>query len=198
MRRFSHSEDVVAKLNPRRPCFLFRPHEVDAAARCFLNEFSGIAHYAVKCNPNRELLQTIWDAGLHSFEVASIEEVRLIREMWSMATLRFMHPVKYPCDVREAYQVHGVRDFAVDHIGQQVDVHKYAVQITVADVRDGACSSSTLREACSWGKVGVANEQMVFAEATSVMPLIASAVFHRANWATERPRRRFDELFVSE
>ena len=83
-------------------------------------------------------------------------------------------------------------------LGHDVDVHKYAVQITVADVRDGACSSSTLREACSWGKVGVANEQMVFAEATSVLPLIASAVYHRADWKIERPRRNFDELFAAE
>ena len=51
-----------------------------------------------------------------------------------------------------------------------VEVHKYAVQITVADVRDGACSSSTLQEAASWGKVSTAMEQMVFAEATSVAP----------------------------
>ena len=59
-------------------------------------------------------------------------------------------------------------------MGKKVDMHKYAVQITVADTRDGACSSSTLKEASSWGKVDVTKEQMVFAEATSVMPLIAS------------------------
>ena len=57
---------------------------------------------------------------------------------------------------------------------EDVEVHKYAVQITVADVRDGACSSSTLQEAASWGKVSTALEQMVFAEATSVLPLLAS------------------------
>jgi hypothetical protein len=53
------------------------------------------------------------------------------------------------------------------------------VQITVADVRDGACSSSTLKEAASWGKVDRALEQMVFAEATTVVPLIASDAYHR-------------------
>ena len=37
-------------------------------------------------------------------------------------------------------------------------MHKYAVQITVADSRDGACSSSTLKEASSWGKVDVTKE----------------------------------------
>ena len=51
---------------------------------------------------------------------------------------------------------------------EDVEMHKYAVQITVADVRDGACSSSTLQEAASWGKVDTGIEQMVFAEAGSV------------------------------
>lgn len=70
-----------------------------------------------------------------------------------------------------------------------VEMHKYAVQITVADVRDGACSSSTLKEACSWGKVDVALEQMVFAEATTIAPLIASDVYHRGAWKSRQPRR---------
>jgi deoxyhypusine synthase len=67
-------------------------------------------------------------------------------------------------------------------LGKHAEMHKYAVQITVADVRDGACSSSTLKEACSWGKVDVAYEQMVFAEATTVLPLIASDAYHRGHW----------------
>jgi len=70
-----------------------------------------------------------------------------------------------------------------------VEMHKYAVQITVADVRDGACSSSTLQEACSWGKVDTAIEQMVYAEATSVLPLLASDAWHRGNWRDRTPRR---------
>jgi len=75
-----------------------------------------------------------------------------------------------------------------------VEVHKYAVQITVADVRDGACSSSTLQEAASWGKVNTGIEQMVFAEAGSVMPLLASDAYHRGLWKT-REKRRWASLF---
>ena len=75
-----------------------------------------------------------------------------------------------------------------------VEVHKYAVQITVADVRDGACSSSTLQEAASWGKVSTAMEQMVFAEATSVLPLLASDAWHRGAWKT-RAKRAFAKMF---
>lgn len=79
-------------------------------------------------------------------------------------------------------------------LGKEVDMHKYAVQITVADVRDGACSSSTLKEASSWGKVDTVWEQMVFAEASSVVPLLASDAYHRGAWK-DRPRREFAKLF---
>ena len=79
-------------------------------------------------------------------------------------------------------------------LGKKVDMHKYAIQITVADTRDGACSSSTLKEASSWGKVDVTKEQMVFAEATSVLPLIASDAYHRANWK-KRSKRNFSQIF---
>jgi len=72
---------------------------------------------------------------------------------------------------------------------EDVAVHKYAVQITVADVRDGACSSSTLQEAASWGKVNTGIEQMVFAEAGSVMPLLASDAWHRQQDRNRNPRR---------
>ena len=79
-------------------------------------------------------------------------------------------------------------------LGKNVDMHKYAIQITVADSRDGACSSSTLKEASSWGKVDVTKEQMVFAEATSVLPLIASDAFHKGEWKN-RVRKNYSKIF---
>ncbi|HAT34147.1 MAG TPA: deoxyhypusine synthase [Rhodospirillaceae bacterium] len=79
-------------------------------------------------------------------------------------------------------------------LGHETPMHKYAIQITVADARDGACSSSTLKEASSWGKVETAKEQMVFAEATSVLPLLASDAYHRGAWKN-RPRRHLARLF---
>jgi len=75
-------------------------------------------------------------------------------------------------------------------LGYDVPMHKYAVQITVADVRDGACSSSTLKEASSWGKVDTTFEQMVYAEATSVLPLIVSYLYHKGDWR----KRNFKEM----
>ncbi len=79
-------------------------------------------------------------------------------------------------------------------LGKEVDMHKYAIQITVADSRDGACSSSTLKEASSWGKVDTTKEQMVFAEATSVLPLIASDAYHRGEWKN-RNKKNFSQIF---
>ena len=79
-------------------------------------------------------------------------------------------------------------------LGKEVDMHKYAIQITVADSRDGACSSSTLKEASSWGKVDINKEQMVFAEATSVLPLIASNAYHTGEWKN-RERKNFSKIF---
>lgn len=69
---------------------------------------------------------------------------------------------------------------------KDVEMHKYAVQVTVADVRDGACSSSTLKEANSWGKVDTVYEQMVYAEATTAIPLIASYAYHRGAWKNRK------------
>src|SRR3546814_19970356 len=93
------------------------------------------------------------------------------------------------------------KNFIQDTVGcaeilghDDVEMHKYAVQITVSDVRDGACSSSPLKEAASWGKVDTALEQMVFAEAGSVLPLLASDAYHRGHWTT-RVKRRWRAIF---
>lgn len=80
-------------------------------------------------------------------------------------------------------------------LGHELPMHRYAVQITVADVRDGACSSSTLKEASSWGKVDTAFEQMVYAEATTVVPLIASYAYHTEAWKKRKPKE-WGKLFA--
>ena len=73
--------------------------------------------------------------------------------------------------------------------------HRYAVQLTVADVRDGALSSSTLREAITWGKVEPGYEQMVFGEATTTLPILASDAYHRGHWQA-RKGRKLNSMFM--
>jgi deoxyhypusine synthase len=82
---------------------------------------------------------------------------------------------------------------AAEILGYEAPMHKYAVQVTVADVRDGALSSSTLKEASSWGKVDTVWEQMVYSEATLAVPLIVGYAWHHRSWE-RRPQRRFAQL----
>ncbi len=83
---------------------------------------------------------------------------------------------------------------AAELLGESAPLHKYAIQITVADERDGALSGSTLREACSWGKVSTVYEQMVFCEATIALPLIAGYAYHKGAWKNRKPRQLNVEL----
>ena len=86
---------------------------------------------------------------------------------------------------------------AAEILSENTPMHKYAIQITVADVRDGALSSSTLKEASSWGKVKTAFEQMVFSEATIALPLIAGYAYHKGNWKKREPRE-LQKIFMRE
>jgi deoxyhypusine synthase len=86
---------------------------------------------------------------------------------------------------------------AADILEGKAEMHKYAIQITVADQRDGALSGSTLKEASSWGKVETTFEQMVYSEATIGMPLIAGYAFHKGSWKERKPKK-FKNLFSFE
>jgi deoxyhypusine synthase len=140
--------------------------------------------------------------GLVAHQVERMKEGRPYLTIDSVADFRELTEIKLKAGATGLFMVGGgvPKNFAQDTVvcaeilGHEVDMHKYAVQITVADVRDGACSSSTLKEACSWGKVDVTFEQMVFAEATTVVPLIASDAWWRGAWKA-RQKRRWSDLF---
>ena len=86
---------------------------------------------------------------------------------------------------------------AADILEGKAAMHKYAIQITVADQRDGALSGSTLKEASSWGKVETTFEQMVYSEATIGMPLIVGYAYHKGSWKERKPKD-FQKLFIAE
>ena len=83
---------------------------------------------------------------------------------------------------------------AADILGVDVPMHKYAIQLTIADERDGALSGSTLKEANSWGKVDSGLEQMVYGEATITLPILASYVYHKGSWK-ERKTKKLNQIF---
>ena len=140
--------------------------------------------------------------GLVKHQVERMKAGKPYLTLDSVADFRELTEIKINAGTTGLFMVGGgvPKNFAQDTVvcaeilGVEAEMHKYAVQITVADVRDGACSSSTLKEAASWGKVQVTEEQMVFAEATTVVPLIASDAYHRGAWKA-RKRRRWATLF---
>jgi len=141
--------------------------------------------------------------GLVKHQVDSMKAGKPYLTIDSIADFRELTDIKIQAGVTGLLMIGGgvpknfVQDTVVcaEILGHEVEVHKYAVQITVADVRDGACSSSTLQEAASWGKVNTGIEQMVFAEAGSVVPLLASDAYHRGHWK-DRPKRGWAKLFA--
>ena len=107
---------VVRDLAPDEPVILNRPQAAARAARFFVEKFPGKSLYAVKANPSPQLLRILFDNGITHFDVASIAEVRLARSAVPEATLCFMHPVKTPRAIREAYHQHGVKTFSLDTV----------------------------------------------------------------------------------
>src|SRR3954463_1383952 len=140
--------------------------------------------------------------GLVKHQVERIKAGKPYVSIDSVADFRELTDVKIKAGTTGLFMVGGgvPKNFAQDTVvcaeilGIEAEMHKYAVQITVADVRDGACSSSTLKEAASWGKVQTTHEQMVFAEATTVVPLIVSDAFHRGSHKA-RTKPRWADMF---
>ena len=114
LHHFPDASAVVRALSPDEPVILNRPHAAARAARFFVEKFPGRSLYAVKANPSADLLRVLWDAGITHYDVASIAEVRAVREVLPEAVLCFMHPVKTASAIAEAYRVHGVRTFSLD------------------------------------------------------------------------------------
>lgn len=171
--------------------------------------------HAVKKN---SLIQTAYEMGVPIFCPAfsdSSAGFGLVKHQWerpdshvsidSVRDFLELTMIKMEAATSGLFMIGGgvPKNFAQDTVvcaeilGKEVPMHQYAVQITVADVRDGACSSSTLKEASSWGKVETIFEQMVYAEATTVLPLMVSYVWHNGDWKNRAPRR-WSKLFGKE
>ena len=107
-------EGLVEQLRPALPLYIMRPERMAENARAFVTQFPGTVMYAVKCNPDKGVIQTLSRAGIRTFDCASLEEIRLVRKAAPKARICFMHPVKAREAIREAYHVHGVRTFSLD------------------------------------------------------------------------------------
>ncbi|MCK0128634.1 type III PLP-dependent enzyme [Erythrobacter sp. F6033] len=116
MHTYPDAKTVARALQPDEPVILNRPHAAKRAAEFFVGKFPGKVLYAVKANPAPDLIEVLWGAGVTHYDVASIAEVRLVRAALPDATLCFMHPIKTPSAIREAYFKHGVKTFSLDSV----------------------------------------------------------------------------------
>ncbi|MFL5285704.1 MAG: type III PLP-dependent enzyme [Rhodopila sp.] len=111
-------DQYIAAERPEEPVHCLRPGVIATNARAFVEAFPGDTLYAVKCNPDPAVLRALHEGGVRHFDCASLQEVRLVRDMFPDAAIHFMHPVKARGAIREAWERHGVRDFVLDTAGE--------------------------------------------------------------------------------
>jgi len=104
--------------NFKHPFFLFRPKALEKSVKYFTQNFPGQILYAVKTNPSRFIIECIYEKGIRSFDVASIDEIKTVKSLFSDAKIFFMNPIKPRHSIREAYFNFGVKHFAIDHISE--------------------------------------------------------------------------------
>jgi ornithine decarboxylase len=118
LRTYQLPLDLVRERSPERPVALVRPRSVSVAARWFQDNLKADVFYAVKANPSRWVVETLIEAGVRGFDVASIAEIELVRSVSHDVRLAFMHPVKSRSAITKAYFDHGVRTFSLDCIDE--------------------------------------------------------------------------------
>ncbi len=114
MKKFKTVDELISQLQPEKPIYCIRKKSIQIASSFFQNKFPGKILYAVKTNPNKEVLKTIIQSGIKQFDVASVEEIKAIKQLDSKLSCSYMHTVKSRENIKEAYFNYGVRDFAID------------------------------------------------------------------------------------
>ena len=114
MQKFSDVNELVNTLKPEDPVYCIRPNSIKKSVEFFKNKFPGKVLYAVKTNPDERVIKIISDNGIENFDVASLNEVKLVRKINNKAKVYFMHTVKNRESIKEAYAKYNVKDFALD------------------------------------------------------------------------------------
>ena len=107
-------DNLIETMRPADPVHCLRPAVLSATAARFVASFPGDVLYAVKCNPEPAVMRALYEGGIRHFDAASPAEVRLVRQMFPNAEIHYMHPVKSPGAIHQAYFDYGVRDFSLD------------------------------------------------------------------------------------
>ena len=124
MQKFKSVEQIINRLKPEKPVYCIRKNSIRSAVKYFNSNFPGKILYAVKTNPHPAVIQTIIDSGVEQFDVASIEEIKSIRNFSQSAKCSYMHTVKSRESIKEAYFEHGVKTFSLDTKDELIKIIK--------------------------------------------------------------------------
>ena len=114
MQKFNSVNELVNAIQPVNPIYCIRPNSIKSACGWFKNNFPGQVLYAVKTNPNEKVIKCIGESGINRFDVASINEIKLIRKIFPDAQTYYMNTVKNREHIKEAYLNYNIKDFAFD------------------------------------------------------------------------------------
>jgi len=114
MQKFKSVDKIISQLKPEKPVYCIRKNSIRSATKYFIKNFPGKILYAVKTNPHPIVIKSIIDSGVEQFDVASIEEIKSIRNFSKSAKCSYMHTVKSRESIREAYFNYGVKTFSLD------------------------------------------------------------------------------------
>ena len=114
MQKFSSVDELVRNIQPVDPVYCIRPNSIRTACSWFKNNFPGKILYAVKTNPNEKILKYIVESGIEKFDVASINEIKLIKKIYPQAHAYYMNTIKSREHIKEAYFNYNIKDFAFD------------------------------------------------------------------------------------
>ena len=114
MRKFKDVDELVDALKPDYPVYCIRPESIKKSTKFFKDNFQGKVLYAVKTNPNEKIIKQIISNGIEDFDVASLNEIKLIKKIKPEANLYFMHTIKSKESISSAYFNYGVKNFSLD------------------------------------------------------------------------------------
>lgn len=144
IQRFNSVREMVDRLDPSYPIFVIWPELIRAKARIFIEHFQGEVLYAVKCNPHPLVLETLYDAGIHSFDTASLPEIARVRELLPDAACYFNHPVKGRGALDTAADVYGLQDFVIDHVTELDKIEQVVGTDVTVSVRFGTSGTGAV------------------------------------------------------
>ena len=114
MKKFKSVDELISQLQPDKPVYCIRKNSIQVASKFFKEKFPGKILYAVKTNPNKEVLKTIINSGIKQFDVASVEEIKAIKQLDQNLHCSYMHTVKSRENIKEAYFSYGIKDYSLD------------------------------------------------------------------------------------